>query len=85
MCFLTHHFLECNNSQHGYVTGTSCVTNIIECLNYVGSVLDSGGQIDVVYLDTSKAFYKVNQNYWYESYGIRLGLEAIYINGSAPT
>ena len=49
-----------NNCQHGFITGKSCVTNLIEALEYIGSILDSGGQIDVIYLDMSKAFDKVN-------------------------
>ena len=41
-------------------SGKSCVTNLLEVLNYIGSVLDTGGQIDTVYLYMSKAFDKVN-------------------------
>ena len=37
----------------------SCVTNLIDTLNYVGSSLDSGGHIDMIYMDMPKAFDKV--------------------------
>ena len=46
--------------QHGFCPGKSCVTNLIEALEYVGPIHDGGGQTDVVYLDTSKVFDKVN-------------------------
>lgn len=49
-----------NVCQHGFVTGKSCVTNLVSVLNIIGSLLDDGGQIDVIYLDMSKAFDKVN-------------------------
>ncbi|CAB4032685.1 Hypothetical predicted protein, partial [Paramuricea clavata] len=45
-------------SQHGFTRGKSCVTNLLEVLNYIGSILDVGGQVDAVYLDMSKAFDK---------------------------
>ena len=47
-------------SQHGFIREKSCVTNLLEVLNYIGSVLETGSQIDSVYLDMSKAFDKVN-------------------------
>jgi hypothetical protein len=48
--------------QHGYLTGKSCVTNLLEALDHVGSLLDHGEQIDLVYLDMSKAFDMVSHN-----------------------
>ena len=30
-------------SQHGFIRGKSCVTNLLEVLNYIGSILDVGG------------------------------------------
>jgi hypothetical protein len=51
-----------NICQHGFISGRSCVTNLIDALNYVGSCLDRGGQIDMIYMDMSKAFDKVNHD-----------------------
>jgi hypothetical protein len=51
-----------NICQHGFIYGRSCVTNLIDVLNYVGSCLDRGGQIDMIYMDMSKAFDKVNHD-----------------------
>ena len=48
------------NHQHGFLPGKSCVTNLLETLDYVGACLDSGGQLDMVYLDMSKAFDRIN-------------------------
>ena len=49
-----------NDSQHGFTPGKSCTTQLLEVLDYIGSLLDSGKQIDVVYMDMSKAFDKVH-------------------------
>ena len=40
--------------------GISCTTQLIEVLNHIGSLLDGGKQTDVIYMDMSKAFDKVN-------------------------
>ena len=34
-----------NMRQHGFIAGRSCVTNLIDTLDYVGSCPDSGGHI----------------------------------------
>ena len=49
-------------SQHGFRRGKLCVTNLLGVINHISSVLDDGGQVDVVYLDMSKAFEKVNHS-----------------------
>ena len=46
--------------QHGFLQGKSCVTNLLEALDYIGACLDKGGQVDMVYLDMSKAFDRIN-------------------------
>ena len=45
--------------QHGFCTGRSCVTNLLEALDHIGSLLDCGDQVYTIYLDMSKAFDKV--------------------------
>ena len=40
--------------------GKSCVTQLIEVLDQLGRELDRGKQIDVLYLDMSKAFDRVS-------------------------
>ena len=36
--------------------GKSCVTNLLEVNNHISSVLDDGGQVDVVYLDMFQSY-----------------------------
>ena len=46
--------------QHGFIRGKSCTSNLLEVLDHVGSLLDDGKQVDMIYMDMSKAFDKVN-------------------------
>ena len=46
--------------QHGFLPGRSCVTQLITVLDQTGTQLDAGKQTDIIYLDMSKAFEKVN-------------------------
>ena len=49
-----------NPSQHGFRSGRSCLSQLIEHLDNVISILEKGENVDVVYLDFSKAFDKVD-------------------------
>ena len=46
--------------QHGFIRRKSCTSNLLEVLDHVGSLLDDGKQVDMIYMDMSKAFDKVN-------------------------
>ena len=46
--------------QHGLIRGKSCTSNLLEVLDNVGSLLDDGKQVDMIYVDMPKAFDKVN-------------------------
>ena len=46
-------------SQHGFVKGRSCTTNLIDYLNKLTAAIDEGTSVEVVYLDFAKAFDKV--------------------------
>ena len=46
-------------SQHGFRSGRSCLTNLLEYLEYVTTQIDNRQPVDCVYLDFSKAFDKV--------------------------
>ena len=48
--------------QHGFRSGRSCVTNLLETLDYIGAILDRAGQVDCVYLGMFKAFDKVRHD-----------------------
>lgn len=43
-----HLYTVIKNTQHGFIRGRSCVTNLLEVLDYIGSVLDEGGQITLL-------------------------------------
>lgn len=47
------------DSQHGFVKGKSCLTNLIDFFEEVTKELDNGKSVDVIYLDFAKAFDKV--------------------------
>ena len=47
------------DSQHGFISGRSCLTNIVEFFDNVTAKLDEGDAIDLIYLDFAKAFDKV--------------------------
>ena len=46
-------------AQHGFVTGKSCVTQLLEFMEELTESLDSVEDVDVIYLDFCKAFDKV--------------------------
>ena len=56
-------FLEGNllirDSQHGFRSGRSCLTNLLEFAEFICNELDSGNAVDVIFLDFAKAFDKV--------------------------
>jgi len=58
VCHLVTHSL-INVSQHGFLPKRSCLTNLLEFLEYVTSAVDQGKTVDVIYLDFQKAFDKV--------------------------
>ena len=47
------------SSQHGFIPGRSCCTNLLEFMEKATAVIDSGKPFDVVFLDFAKAFDKV--------------------------
>ena len=45
--------------QHGFLSGRSTETQLIQIYNHINSTLDSSGQTDIIYLHFSKAFDSV--------------------------
>ena len=59
MEYLEQHKL-INVSQHGFLPGRSCLTNLLAYLESVTKHVDSGLPFNTVYLDFAKAFDKVS-------------------------
>ncbi|GAB0183678.1 cadherin-20 [Grus japonensis] len=49
-------------SQHGFMKGRSCLTNLISFCDKVTHLVDEGKAVDVVYLDFSKAFDTISHS-----------------------
>jgi hypothetical protein len=47
------------DSQHGFRSNRSCLTNLLESSEYITRLIDEGNPMDIIYLDFSKAFDKV--------------------------
>jgi len=45
--------------QHGFLSGQSCLTNLLEAFDAWTRLLDKGYEIDVIYLEYQKAFNTV--------------------------
>lgn len=44
------------DNQHGFMQGRSCLTNLLDFFEYITCELDGGNNVDIIYLDFSKAF-----------------------------
>ncbi|GAB0183516.1 mitochondrial enolase superfamily member 1 [Grus japonensis] len=49
-------------SQHGFMKGRSCLTNLISFYDKMTCLVDEGKAVDVVYLDFSKAFDAISHS-----------------------
>ena len=49
-----------NDNQHGFRSGRSCLSQLLEHFDQILDLLESGGNVDVIYLDFSKAFDKLD-------------------------
>ena len=52
--------LSISTSQHGFMEKRSCDTNLASLSQFICSVLDNQGQVDVLYTDFQKAFDRVD-------------------------
>ena len=49
-----------SKDQHGFLTGKSTETQLLECIEEWTKYIDGGLPVDVAYLDIAKAFDTVN-------------------------
>ena len=47
------------DSQHGFLKGKSCTSNLVTFMDTVTKIIDDGKSADVFYLDFAEAFDKV--------------------------
>ena len=66
--------------QHGFISGKSCTTQLLEFLEDLTEALDSGKDVDIIYLDFQKAFDKVPHKRLLKNYGL-MEFEAKFIPG----
>ena len=48
-----------SNTQHGFISGRSCITQLLEYIEDLTEAIDNSEDVDVIYLDFCKAFDKV--------------------------
>ena len=62
---LMKHFTRNNlfaTNQHGFRTGHSCVTQLLNVMEDWTNIIDSGASVDIIYLDFQNAFDRVPDN-----------------------
>ena len=59
---ITRHVYDIWPSQHRFMKGRLCLTNLICFYEWVTRLVDGGKAVDVVYLDFSKAFDTVSHS-----------------------
>ena len=62
-----------NTNQHGFRTGHSCLSELLDHYDCILNALNENNNIDVVYLDFAKAFDKVDFNIVLQKIG-KLGI-----------
>lgn len=60
---LTLHFRKIISfNQHGFISGRSTTTNLVEFTSFAINTVESGHQLDVIYTDFKKAFDRINHD-----------------------
>ena len=42
--------------QHGFRSGRSCLSNLLDCMCHANGMIDEDGEVNLIYLDFTKAF-----------------------------
>ena len=51
-----------SHHQHRFVIGKSCLSNLLETIDWVINLIDEGFPVDILYFDFKTAFYRVPHN-----------------------
>ena len=78
--YLSQHNLN-RSSEHGFMAGRSCLTNLLEFLEELTNLVDQGHAVDIVYLDFYKAFDMVPHRRLNEC--LRGKSQRVVLNGNA--
>ena len=86
-----------SNKQHGFIPGKSVATNLMQLSNQVTNALQTGTQVDTIYLDLAKAFDSVDHQIllgklakfgldkellnWFQSY-LKDRIHMVFVNGN---
>ena len=49
-----------STSQHGFISGKSCITQLLEFMEDITESIDNGKDVDIVYLEFSKATIRLH-------------------------
>ncbi|BHF84809.1 hypothetical protein SprV_0902796100 [Sparganum proliferum] len=87
MRFLEQHNL-LSDAQHGFPSGRSCVTNLLNCLERWTRSVDEGNALHVVYIDFKKAFDSVPHQrllHKLSRTGVRDRCQTVHVGGQQST
>jgi hypothetical protein len=51
-----------HSQQHGFRSGRSCINQLLDVVHNIGKALNCGKEIDMIYLNFSKAIHSVPHN-----------------------
>ena len=54
-----HNLLKVKDTQHGFLRGRSCLTNLLEYTEIISKWVDDGSPVDVIHINFQRAFDKV--------------------------
>ena len=66
--------------QHGFIPGKTCITQLLETLEEITDAMDQGYDVDIIYLDYTKAFDKIpHKRLLKKTLGIRNTRENLFL------